>query len=111
MRHEDVVYSAQFSPDGQRVVTASQDNTARVWDAATGKPLGEPMRHQGAVYSAQFSPDGRRVVTASQDNTARVWDATTGKAISEPMRHQGAVYSGASVGRSNRQTARRADEA
>ena len=43
------VNSAQFSPDGQRVVTASVDNTARLWDAASGKPIGEPMKHEGAV--------------------------------------------------------------
>ena len=67
--------SAQFSPDGQRVVTASDDKTARLWDAASGKPIGEPMKHEGDVNSAQFSPDGQRVVTASQDNTARLWDA------------------------------------
>jgi hypothetical protein len=70
----DTVYSAQFSPDCRRVVTASQDRTARLWNAATGKPLGEPMVHEGWVYSAQFSLDGQRVVTASDDNTARLWD-------------------------------------
>jgi WD40 repeat protein len=93
MKHDDEVNSAQFSADGQRVVTASQDKTARVWDAATGKALSEPMKHDGVVYSAQFSADGQRVVTASQDKTARVWDAATGKALSEPMKHDGAVHS------------------
>jgi tetratricopeptide (TPR) repeat protein len=71
-----VVNSAQFSADGQRVVTASGDKTARVWDAATGKALSEPMKHDAAVSSAQFSADGQRVVTAS-GNTARVWDIPT----------------------------------
>src|SRR5439155_2353246 len=75
MKHEHGVSSAQFSPDGQRVVTASDDSTARLWDAASGKPIGEPMKHEGHVTSAQFSPDGQRVVTASFDNTARLWDA------------------------------------
>ena len=88
MKHGSVVYSAQFSPDGQRVVTASMDGTARVWDAASGKPIGESMQHENGVNSAQFSPDGQRVVTASWDNTARLWDAASGKAIGEPMKHE-----------------------
>ena len=42
--------SAAFSPDGKRIVTASSDNTARVWDAESGKPLGEPLKgHQVRV--------------------------------------------------------------
>ena len=83
MRHDEAVFSAQFSADGQRVVTASLDKTARVWDAATGKAIGEPMRHEDVVISAQFSADGQRVVTASEDKTAQVWDVATGKAIGE----------------------------
>ena len=57
--------SAAFSPDGRFVVTASLDGTARFWEAATGKAIGEPLRHESAVLSAAFSPDGRFVVTAS----------------------------------------------
>ena len=76
MRHLGLVSSARFSRDGTRVVTASEDNTARLWDADTGKPLGEALTHQGAVLSAQFSPDGKRVVTASGDQTARLWEIT-----------------------------------
>jgi dipeptidyl aminopeptidase/acylaminoacyl peptidase len=64
-----------------------------VWDAASGKPIGEPMKHENGVNSAQFSPDGQRVVTASWDNTARVWDAASGKPIGEPMKHEDVVLS------------------
>ena len=93
MKHDGWVNFAQFSADGQRVVTASRDKTARVWDAATGKAISEPMKHDDEVNSAQFSADGQRVVTASKDKTARVWDAATGKAISEPMKHDDEVNS------------------
>ena len=87
LKHRAPVWSARFSPDGQRVVTASEDRTARVWDAATGQPLTEPVLHKWIVISARFSPDGKRIVTASLDRTARVWDARTGRPLTEPLRH------------------------
>src|SRR6266700_430994 len=93
LRHDASVTSEQFSPDGQRVVTTSYDRTARLWDAASGKPIGEPMKHQDMVRSAQFSRDGQRVVTASDDRTARLWDAASGKPIGEPMKHEAAIKS------------------
>src|SRR5208337_797846 len=88
-----VQIAVPFSPDGTRIVTASQDKTARIWDAATGKPIGEPLKgHEGVVTGASFSPDGTRIVTASQDKTARIWDAATGKPIGDPLRgHEGVV--------------------
>ena len=87
LQHQGNVLSAAFSPDGRRIVTAS-DNTARVWDAPPGQPVGAPLQHQSAVASAAFSPDGRRIVTASDDNTARVWDAATGQPVGAPLQHQ-----------------------
>jgi WD40 repeat protein len=72
--HEGIVTHAAFSPDGRHVLTASWDNTARVWDAATGQPITHPLKHQERVDHAAFSPDKRRVLTASWDKTARVWD-------------------------------------
>jgi WD40 repeat protein len=72
--------SLSFSPDGRRLVTASADKTARIWDAISGKPLTAPLAHEDGVWDAQFSPEGRRVITASRDRTARIWDAGTGKA-------------------------------
>jgi WD40 repeat protein len=90
--HEGAVYSAQFSPEGMRVVTASADLTARVWDVRTGLPLTDPLPHWGRVESAQFSPDGRWVVTASDNKTAQVWDAQTGSRLTGPLRHDSAVH-------------------
>ena len=73
--------NAAFSRDGSRIVTASIDQTARIWDAATFKELTVIRGHSQALNSAAFSPDGLRIVTASGDNTARIWDAATGKEI------------------------------
>jgi tetratricopeptide (TPR) repeat protein len=82
-----------FSPDGKTVLTGSEDRTARLWDATTGRPLGPPMTHLGQVDSVAFSPDGKTVLTGSGDKTARLWDAATGRPLGPPLDHQGAVMS------------------
>jgi WD40 repeat protein len=68
--HEARVLSGSFSPDGKLVVTASEDNTARLWDARTGKEVAtlKGLYRGGA---ATFSPDGRQVLTVV--NEARLW--------------------------------------
>ena len=82
--HIDRVGWAEFSPDSQRVLSASSDNTARIWEAHTGKPVGPPLQHLRTVTKAVFSPDGRRLATASLDRTARIWDARTSEALTPP---------------------------
>jgi Flp pilus assembly protein TadD len=81
-----------FSPDGKAVLTGSEDGTARLWSAASGKELIPPLRHRGPVYAVAFSPDGQAVLTGSQDQTARLWSVATGKELTPPLRHPGAVH-------------------
>src|SRR5262249_40724215 len=92
-RHDESLLSASFSPNGNWVITASADHTARVWDSTTGKSVGEALKHDGRVNSAVFSPDGKWVLTASDDGTARVWETATGNAVAQPLRHDGRVNS------------------
>jgi WD40 repeat protein len=80
--HTDSVSSVAFSPDGQRIASASFDCTIRVWDAATGQVTAGPfIGHTESVRSVAFSPDGRHIASASSDCTIRVWDAAPGEAV------------------------------
>jgi WD40 repeat protein len=66
--HTGLVNTAVFGAHDSRVVTASWDKTARVWDAATGAAIATLSGHSGWVNSAAFSPNGTKIVTASWDN-------------------------------------------
>jgi WD40 repeat protein len=67
-----------FSPDGKRIVTASDDKTARVWDTKSGRMVATLKWHSNVITYVAFSLDCKFVLTTSSDNTARVWDSETG---------------------------------
>src|ERR1700761_904436 len=90
--HTGAVNSVSFSPDGAWLSTASEDKTARVWNAATGELLHTLTGHEDAVFAAPFSPDGSRIATVSADLTPRLWDARTGAVLRELTGHTGAVF-------------------
>jgi WD40 repeat protein/serine/threonine protein kinase len=74
LAHRHWVYAVAFSPQGNRLVTASHDRTAAVWDTTTGQRICE-MPHTGMVLTAAYAPDGRTVATAAWDWTVHLWDA------------------------------------
>ncbi|MBT5708030.1 MAG: hypothetical protein HOI66_17085, partial [Verrucomicrobia bacterium] len=93
--HRHDVLSAVFSPDGQMVVTASADHTARLWDVLSGNELAVLSAHDGPVLSAAFSPNGKRVITTSADKNARVWDVEKGAGLVTLQGHSDKIYSAA----------------
>ncbi len=98
MMHDSGVNAVAFSPDGRTVLTACRDRRARLWDAVTGVPKGEPMRHESEVSAVAFSPDGCTVLTGwgsilsnREVGGAKLWDSATGAPKGEPMMHKGPV--------------------
>ena len=89
--HARWVASAAFSPDGQRLASASHDRTVKIWDCATGKELFALRGHDSDVMSAAFSPDGQRLASGAWDQTVRIWDIATGNERFALKGHAGAV--------------------
>lgn len=92
--HRGDVLAVEVSRDGSRVVTASRDGDARIWDARTGKTVWVLSGHFGTVFDASFSPNGRWVVTGGP-TTAGLWDAATGERIFFLKGHGGPVRAAA----------------
>ena len=76
LNHTRTVRALDFSPDGQALATAGDDNTARIW---RWDPLREETRISSAasVWSVDFSPDGKSLATGSEDGSAGIWQAAT----------------------------------
>ncbi len=91
--HTGKILYAGYSNDGSKIVTASDDHTARIWDARTGSPLTPPLQHDETVMSAAFSGDAKRLVTGSSEGHIRVWDAVSGKPLTAPLELHGSVLS------------------
>ena len=91
--HSGAVKSVAFSQDGLKVVSASQDCTARVWSTESGREIQKFDGHSGWVYSVAFSQDGLKAVSGSFDRTVRVWSTESGREIKKFEGHSGWVYS------------------
>ena len=84
---KDSVLTVVFGPI-LRLLTASDDEAAKVWSAASGECLLTLMGHDDYVNSAVFSADGQQLLTASDDPTAKVWSAASGECLLTLMGHE-----------------------
>lgn len=91
--HTDGIYGLDLSPDGSRLVTASDDGTAKIWDTATGQELFSLDGRNQWVNDAVFSPDGTLVATGGEDHMVRLWDVATGQELQVLAGHKGRVMS------------------
>jgi WD40 repeat protein len=95
--HASSINWATFSPDGNWVLTASNDTTSRLWPV-TDDAVSEPLvlkGHGSAVLCAAFSPDGGHVLTGSKDETARLWALKKKVRFSSRLPHPDAVWAAA----------------
>ena len=79
--HTSKINTVAFSPDGKKVVTGADDNTASIWDPVSGKLLAVLAGHKKEITRVSFSPNGLYILTSSNDETARLWEARTGKPL------------------------------
>jgi eukaryotic-like serine/threonine-protein kinase len=84
--HTGPTEGVTFSPDGRRLVSASWDETIKIWDVTTGEEILTLHGHTDDVTDVAFSPDGRLLASSSTDRTVKLWDATPGEgADPEPL--------------------------
>lgn len=76
----------KFSPDGELLLTASVDDTARVWEVGTGRMI-HVLPHEDDVTNATMSPDGTRILTTDVTGQAFIWDARSGRVVVELSGH------------------------
>lgn len=89
--HQKTVGCVAYARDGRRILTGSDDWTARVWDVTAGATVVEYRGHTGAIWGVALSPDGRTAATASMDRTVHLWDAASGAPIRVLGGHTAAV--------------------
>ncbi|TFH54036.1 MAG: TIR domain-containing protein, partial [Methanothrix sp.] len=76
--HTGRIWAVSLTPDGRRAISASEDNTLKVWDMETGAEVTTMKGHTGRVRAVSVTPDGRYAISASADETLKVWDIETG---------------------------------
>ena len=90
--HRDILFDAEFSPDGKLLATGGYDRIIRLWEVESGKYLRKFPSHNGAVYDLAFSPDGSTLASASGDSTGKIWDVASGERLDTLNQPQGEQF-------------------
>ena len=90
--HTGRVIGVQFSPNGQLIASASEDNTIKLW-TAEGRLIRTLAGHEDIVWSVQFSPDSAQLASSSRDGTVKRWSVETGQILATYRGHESEVRS------------------
>jgi WD40 repeat protein/tRNA A-37 threonylcarbamoyl transferase component Bud32 len=101
LEHSEEIKAVAFSPDGRTLVTGSAAGQAQRWDAATGRPIGEPLRTAGWVWAVAYAPDGKTIATGGGRTAGskgdincgvQFWNAASGAPVGQPLPHKKLVF-------------------
>jgi WD40 repeat protein len=88
LTHAEEVWRVAFSPDGRTfATTGGPKHATRLWEVATGKPIGPPLQHQGTVNALAYRNDSQRLLTGGEDGLIVQWDTATGQPIGPRIAH------------------------
>nr|HET6903982.1 serine/threonine-protein kinase [Ktedonobacteraceae bacterium] len=90
--HFDAVRALAWSPDGSRIASGSDDKTAQVWEASSGRLLRSYRGHSDSIWTLAWSPDGSRIASGSMGETVQVWEVSSGRLLRSYRGHSGPVW-------------------
>jgi len=92
-RHKQRITAVSMSNNGRYIISASEDETARLWDAKSGSQFGVIRGHKDCVTCVAFSPDGARIATGSRDTRVRIWNTDDGNHLMLLHGHEDGITS------------------
>jgi WD40 repeat protein len=108
--HEAAVTAVAFSNDATKLVSGSQDKTARIWNLADGQPISKFAAHTQAVTAVAFDAGGGQVVSGAADNSLKLWNAADAAELKNFAGHGGAIVGVAMTSNNQRVVSASADQ-